>query len=70
MRLEPQMWEALSDIARWERMRVDQLVTRAVDTALPGQSNTSAVRSYILSYYRNLVSERLTLISRVPGPVR
>lgn len=70
MRLEPQMWDALADIARWEGATAAELIEAAVASAAPGQSNTSAVRSYVLSYFRDLVTEETRVVARQPGPTR
>ncbi len=45
------MWEALSDIARREGMNVNQLCSR-VSYKRTQSSLTSAMRVFVLSYYR------------------
>ena len=49
MRLEPEMWSALLEIAAAERMTVHELVTR-IATAR-GVNLTSAVRCFVISWY-------------------
>jgi len=51
MRLEPEMWEALADIARREAITVNHLCTR-VSSARKQSSLTSAMRVFVLAYYR------------------
>ena len=51
IRLEPEMWSALSEIAAAERVRVNELVSRIASRTRSG-SLTSAVRVFIMAYYR------------------
>ena len=48
MRLEPEIWSALDEICRRERLSLSQLVRR-VDVQ---GSRTSSVRIYTLAYFR------------------
>jgi predicted DNA-binding ribbon-helix-helix protein len=52
MRLEPEAWDALRDICRREQISTEELVTRAV-RAHPSGGRTSAVRVFLLGYYRS-----------------
>jgi predicted DNA-binding ribbon-helix-helix protein len=51
IRLEPEMWSALSEIAGMEGLRVNQLVSQVASNARTG-SLTSAVRVFIMAYFR------------------
>lgn len=51
MRLEPELWEALSEICQREAQDLDTLV-RQVDAARHRGGRTSAVRVFILNYFR------------------
>jgi predicted DNA-binding ribbon-helix-helix protein len=52
IRLEPEMWSALSEIAAAEGVRVNEMVSRIATRARAG-SLTSAVRVFIMGYYRS-----------------
>jgi predicted DNA-binding ribbon-helix-helix protein len=62
MRLEPLLWDALQDIARWEKTSIEDQVCRAVSAATLNQSRTSAVRAYIVGYFRTLVAENTVIV--------
>jgi predicted DNA-binding ribbon-helix-helix protein len=51
VRLEPTMWEALTEIARRRGQSVHQLVTE-IDRDRIASSLTAAIRVYIVDYYR------------------
>jgi predicted DNA-binding ribbon-helix-helix protein len=51
MRLEPETWDAFRDICQIEQISTEELVTRAVQS-YPGGGRTSAVRVFVLMYYR------------------
>lgn len=51
MRLEPELWDALTDICRREGIRIGELVRRVEARGHAG-GRTSAVRVFILEYYR------------------
>ncbi len=51
MRLEPELWDALSDICRREHIRIGELVRRVEARGHAG-GRTSAIRVFILEYYR------------------
>ena len=52
IRLEPEMWDALAEIARQENYTQTQLCTRIADGQPPGLSFTASVRMFILTYFR------------------
>jgi len=49
IRLEPEFWAGLADIARSEDLTIDQLCTE-VDHGSGGLSRTAAIRVFITSY--------------------
>ncbi len=51
IRLEPEFWDALADIARRETTDVNRIVSRADRLGAGGR--TGAVRVFILKYFRN-----------------
>jgi predicted DNA-binding ribbon-helix-helix protein len=51
MRLEAETWDAVRDICRRENISTDELIARAVRSRPLGR-RTSAVRVFILMYYR------------------
>jgi len=51
MRLEPELWDALSEICRRERVSPSELCRRIERAGIPG-GRTSAIRVYILRYFR------------------
>ena len=56
MRLEPELWDALEEMCRRERMAVRDLVRRVGAKAPPG-GRTSAVRVEVLHYFRAAATE-------------
>lgn len=52
MRLEQAMWDALHEIAAHERTNINEIVTR-VSRSAKQSSRTSAVRVFIMSFYRD-----------------
>jgi predicted DNA-binding ribbon-helix-helix protein len=56
MRLEPELWDALSEICRRERQDLNQLVRQVESTGGSG-GRTSAVRVFVLRYFREAASE-------------
>lgn len=52
VRLEPEMWDALRDIATLEHCSIHQLCTRIEKAKLPNTSMTAAIRVYLMMYYR------------------
>lgn len=65
MRLEPEMWDALDDIAARERATVNGLAT-AVDLRRGDTALTSAVRLFALSYYRRRAAEYEAMLEGGP----
>jgi predicted DNA-binding ribbon-helix-helix protein len=56
MRLEPELWDALLEICERERQDMSTLVRR-VEQAGHSGGRTSAVRVYVLGYFRAAASE-------------
>jgi len=56
MRLEPELWDALAEICRRERQDLHQLVRR-VESAGNSGGRTSAIRVFVLQYFREAASE-------------
>ncbi len=53
MRLEPELWDALDEICRRERLTLSELVRRVHVRG----NRTSAVRTYALAYFRVAATE-------------
>ena len=56
MRLEPELWEALLEVCQREDRDVHALI-RAVDASRHAGGRTSAVRVFLLQYYRVAATE-------------
>lgn len=56
MRLEPELWDALSEICRRERVSPSELCRRIERAGIPG-GRTSAIRVYIVRYFRAAATE-------------
>ena len=56
MRLEPELWAALEEICHRESMTLADLVKSIERRGHPG-GRTSAVRVFVLTYFRNAASE-------------
>lgn len=56
MRLEPELWEALSDISQREGRDLHDLI-RSVDASRFEGGRTSAVRVFIVEYFRRAATE-------------
>tara|TARA_R110002110_G_scaffold85816_2_gene223595 strand:- start:187374 stop:187676 length:303 start_codon:yes stop_codon:yes gene_type:complete len=74
VRLEPQFWEALSDIAVRERLTVDRLCT-VIDANAGDLGRTAAIRVFIASYFaeirtRESVAATATATIERPAPFR
>lgn len=52
VRLEPQMWDALADIARREYCRIHDLCSLVQMRKNPNTSLTAAIRVFVMLYYR------------------
>ena len=50
VRLEPEFWSALIDIAKREKVSIDQLCT-VIDAHLGDLGRTAAIRVFIASYF-------------------
>jgi len=66
VRLEPQFWEALSDIAVRERLTVDRLCT-IIDANAGELGRTAAIRVFIASYFAE-IRTRESLSATVNSP--
>jgi predicted DNA-binding ribbon-helix-helix protein len=55
MRLEPELWEALADICRMERIGLSEMIRNIELRGHPG-GRTSAVRVFIVQYFRGIVT--------------
>jgi predicted DNA-binding ribbon-helix-helix protein len=53
VRLEEEMWAALNDVAERKGYTVHDLASRIHGRKKSGQSFTSAIRVYLILYYRN-----------------
>jgi len=56
MRLEPELWVALEEICRREKTAIGEVVKRVEQLGIPG-GRTSAVRVYVLRYFRDAATE-------------
>ena len=56
MRLEPELWNALEEIAHREATSIGEIVKRVEARGHPG-GRTSAVRVYVLTYFRQAATE-------------
>jgi predicted DNA-binding ribbon-helix-helix protein len=56
VRLEPQMWDALHEIARRERRAIGEIAT-LVDRQRHQSTLTAAIRVFIVSYFRNAATD-------------
>jgi predicted DNA-binding ribbon-helix-helix protein len=56
IRLEPELWEALSEICEREGQDMSSLVRNA-EQRLHSGGRTSAVRVFVLSYFRDAATE-------------
>lgn len=57
VRLEPQMWQALSDICRRECRSVHDICTLIAGRKHPRTSLTAAIRVFIMAYFRHAATE-------------
>lgn len=60
VRLEPEMWSALLDIARREDQTIHLLATQVASCKKPETSLTAAIRVFCLSYYRAALTEEMS----------
>lgn len=52
LRMEPEMWDALADVAGREGHDVHDICTRIVERKPPAASLTAAIRVFLVNYYR------------------
>jgi predicted DNA-binding ribbon-helix-helix protein len=52
LRMEPEMWDALNDVARREGHSLHDICTRIVECKPGGASLTAAIRVFLVNYYR------------------
>ena len=57
MRLEPELWDALAEICVRERQDINRLV-REIEATGHNGGRTSAVRVFVLEYFREAASEQ------------
>lgn len=57
IRLEPEFWDALAEIAQRERKSIDDICF-AVDKNTDGMTRTAAIRVYIATYFQNAARAR------------
>jgi predicted DNA-binding ribbon-helix-helix protein len=71
IRMEPTMWSALQDVARYRGLSVNDLVTWISTNKESGSSLTAAVRVYLVQFYRNeLNTVNSTGLDAPPVPER
>lgn len=58
VRLEAEMWAALKDVAEREDCSVNDLAGRIDGGKKAGQNFTSAIRVFLMLYYRNVATNR------------
>ena len=66
VRLEPEMWNALNEIATLEGCSIHDLCGAVHDLKEPGASFTAALRVFMMEYYRSAarVSNQVTKIQK------
>lgn len=57
LRMEPQMWDALSDVCARERLTPHDICSMIAERKEPEASLTGAIRVFLLSYFRQAASE-------------
>lgn len=57
IRLEPELWDALQEICRREQVGLGELVRRIEQAGGSAGGRTSAVRVYVMSYFREAATE-------------
>ena len=66
VRLEPEFWNALWEIAERERRSVDDICT-AIDATAGELSRTAAIRLFIVSYFDRARADNVHRMVRDPG---
>lgn len=66
VRLEPEMWSALSEIANLEGCSIHDLCGAVYDMKGPGASFTAALRVFMMEYYRSVyrTNDKINLIQQ------
>jgi len=64
VRLELELWDALEDVAKTHGWTIHQLASSIHDKKKAHQSFTSAIRVYLLLYYRKSAAETVERIDR------
>lgn len=57
LRMEPEMWDALADVAAREGHNVHDICTRIVERKPAAASLTAAIRVFLVNYYRLAATE-------------
>lgn len=57
LRMEPEMWDALNDVAAREQHPVHEICTAIVEKKPPAASLTAAIRVFLVNYYRLAATE-------------
>jgi predicted DNA-binding ribbon-helix-helix protein len=60
VRLEPEMWSALYEIAELEDISIHEVCAAVDDCKMPGESFSSSLRVFLLKYYRQVARGRKT----------
>ncbi|MBI1273733.1 MAG: hypothetical protein GC131_06595 [Alphaproteobacteria bacterium] len=58
VRLEPDMWAALSDICKRERTTIHEVCTAVAERKGEGSSLTAAIRVFIMAYFRAAATDQ------------
>ena len=66
MRLEPELWDALQEICQCETITLSDLIQRIEQRGHPG-GRTSAIRVYVVTYFRAAAMQRRMLRPRLDG---
>ncbi len=66
VRLEPEMWHALREVAQLEGCSIHDLCGAVHDLKEPGASFTAALRVFLMEYYRTAArtSQQVTTVQR------
>lgn len=57
IRFEPELWDSLQEICRREQIGIGELVRRIEHAAGDAGGRTSAVRVYVITYFREAATE-------------
>lgn len=66
VRLEPEMWHALREVAEMEKCSIHDLCSAVYDQKEQGASFTAALRVFLMEYYRTAAraSQQVTSVQR------